>query len=28
VATAPPPPKRKAACSCNAAPQVADNSDD
>jgi hypothetical protein len=27
VATAPPPPKRKA-CSCEAAPQVADNSDD
>jgi hypothetical protein len=28
VATAPPPPKRKAACNCNAAPQVAGNSDD
>ena len=27
VATAPPPPKHKA-CSCNTAPQVADNSDD
>ena len=27
VATAPPPPKHKA-CSCNAAPQVAENNDD